>query len=434
MADERFVGIDFGTTNSALAYCDGEGPATLVRFPHVGQLLDTFRTLLFFEEMEEGRERRLLTFAGPEALDAYLAADGTGRLIQSIKSYLTSKEFTRTQVFGARFSLEELIGLFLRQMRKRVEAVAGPLPPRIVAGRPARFVGDGAGEALALDRLRRAYALAGFTDVAFEMEPIGAAYHVEARLNRDALVLVGDFGGGTSDFTLIRVGPEARARNRRAEDVLATAGLGMAGDAIDAKIVDHVVALQLGRDLSYRAFGGKNLPAPKSLYEGLKRWHLLSFLDSRATRKTLAELAAGADDPRPFQALAHIITGNRGFFLARAIESTKIGLSAASQTTFRFTTPELDLTANVARADFDHWIAPVLERISETVDGLLAKAGLPPDKIDRVFLTGGTSLIPAVQHLFAARFGAGKLANGDELTAVASGLALAARDRFRASG
>jgi hypothetical chaperone protein len=435
-----FIGLDFGTTNSALALAPSEGPASLVPLVHDGAEFQTFRSILYFDANERDRNGRPEAFAGPAAIDAYLEPGSEGRLIQSIKSYLANPDFTSTNIYGSRYTLENLIGFVVARMIDTAP-YAGDLIERmksspVVVGRPARFVRNSLGEAkaeaddFAVTRLVRALKGAGLPDVHFEFEPVAAAYAYEAGLDRDELVLIGDFGGGTSDFCLLHVGPGMRKVRDRGETIIGVSGVGLAGDAFDARIVEHCIAPQLGRNTSYDSTGGKVLPMPAWLYDSLKRWHQLSFINTYKTRKMLEEILPGAEAPRMIEALTFLIEQNKGFDMYRAVEAAKVKLSSSPRTRLVFRNGPIDIEAEIARTDFESWIEPELAEIADCVDGLMESAGLAPERVDRVFLTGGSSFIPAVRALFADRFGAGKLAGGGELTSVATGLALAARQRF----
>lgn len=435
-----FIGLDFGTTNSALALATAEGSASLVPLIHDGRQHATFRSILYFDADERDPNGRPHAFAGPAAIDAYLEPGAEGRLIQSIKSYLANPEFTSTSIFGSRFTLENLVGFIVARM---IDAAphAGDLVQRIksspvVVGRPARFVRNSLGraqsdkDAFAVARLVAALKGAGLPDVHFEFEPVAAAYAYEVGLNRDELVLIGDFGGGTSDFCLLHVGPGMRGIADRAETIIGVSGVGLAGDAFDARIVENCIAPKLGRAASYESTGGKSLPMPAWIYDSLKRWHQLSFINTYKTRKMLSDILPGSDAPEMIEALRHLIVANKGFEMYRAVEAAKLRLSDADMARLSFRNAPIDIETDIARADFDRWIAPELEEIASCVDGLMESSSVAPEKVDRVFLTGGSSFIPAVRAIFAARFGAAKLAGGGELTSVATGLALAARQRF----
>jgi hypothetical chaperone protein len=421
-----FVGIDFGTTNSAVAQCDANGVATLVHL----RSGDTMRTALHFDANERGPDRKPWCTAGDQAIDAYLAGAGDGRFVQSFKSYLASKTFTSTNIFGFVYTLEDLIALFVAGLRATAMASGVELSTRVVVGRPVHFVrddtDDGEGDALAQERLRRAIVAAGFDDVSFEFEPVAAAWRYEQRLQHDELVLIADFGGGTTDLCLVNVGPTARKNGKRR--VVATDGVGLAGDVFDQRIIQHVVAPRLGMGSTYRLMVGET-DVPLWLYAHLASWHRLSFLKSKKTERLLENILLTANDRVGVAAFKQVIDEDLGYRLHQAVERTKIALSRAEHAQLTF--DELDLDVAVERADFERWIAPDVARIDEALVRILKNVSLTADDVDRVFMTGGTSLVPAVRDAFARRFGEAKLTGGEELTSVAAGLALAARDAHR---
>ncbi|HUJ60247.1 MAG TPA: Hsp70 family protein [Kofleriaceae bacterium] len=420
-----FVGIDFGTTNSAVAIADERGAVELV--PLGGE--PYWRSVLYFEPGGA-------LSAGSRAIARYLETEGEGRLVQSIKSHLASAAFSRTSILGRRWQLDDMIAAYLRQLR-----AASPvdLGRRCVIGRPVRYWGAESAEddARAVERMTSALAKAGFDEVAFDYEPVGAAARYAARLDRDEVLVVADFGGGTTDFSALRVGPH------RAE-VLATGGIGVSGDAFDARVIDAAVAPALGRGTRYRDELGGEAPVPAWLYGHLRRWHLLSFLKDDATRRLIARVTAGALDPVRVGRLATVVDDDLGLPLHRAVEGAKVRLSRGQAD--RVALDAIALDVPVTRAAFDAWIADDLAAIDRVLDDVLARAGLAPGDVDRVFATGGSSLVPAVRARLAARFGGDKLhgaagrppgtrhdlAEGEELTSVAWGLAARAWQRYGA--
>jgi hypothetical chaperone protein len=207
--------------------------------------------------------------------------------------------------------------------------------------------------------------------------------------------------------------------------VIATGGLGVAGDTLDRRILHHAVAPRLGWGSRYRVLGGM-ADVPLWLFTSLSRWHTLSFLKSRKTTTLLDEMVATADDRDAIIALRRLIADDLGYLLHRAVEKAKVDLSQHDAAVLSM--PELDLEVPIARADFEGWIKDDVEKIDAAVAAVLEKAGRP--RVDRVFLTGGTALVPAVRRAFATRFGAERLEGGEELVSVAQGLALRARDAF----
>ena len=250
----RHVGLDFGTTNSAIGVFE-DGKVRLARFRHAAGFSDTFRSILFFSPDARDSAGRYVPVGGARAIDAYLEAEGKGRLIQSLKSYVADRGFQATSIFGRTHSLIDLLVLLLGDLRARAEEELGPLGNRLVVGRPVHFA-YADDEALAIDRMKEALGKVGWTDVTFEYEPVAAAYYYERTLEKDQRVLVADFGGGTSDFSLIEVGPSHRGGGPRT--ILGNDGVGLAGDALDAKVLHHLVAPKLGLGSPKRQRPGAN--------------------------------------------------------------------------------------------------------------------------------------------------------------------------------
>lgn len=423
------IGLDFGTTNSSIALVDAGGRSRLASFETNDGPTETFRSVLYFEEDED--DGRTHVHAGPSAISRYLASEEkNGRLVQSLKSFLASRLFSATRVMGKTYRLEDLIALLLRPLREEAEARFGLRIERIVAGRPVHFVGSDTKEAeeLAMTRLTAAMHNAGFREVTFELEPVGAAYHYEQGLTGDELILIADFGGGTSDFSLLRVGPSFAGAGRRAESILGHDGIGLAGDAFDGKLVRNLVAPHLGRGAEFRSMMGHVLPVPAWIYRHLERWHHVSLLKSPKTLRLLLDLRRDALEPQKLEALIHVVRADLGFLLYRATEQVKRTLSDEAKATFLFQHDPVGIAALLPRDRFEEWIAEELARIGSCVDGLLERCGIPTERIDRVFLTGGSSFVPAVRALFLERFGPERVTSGAELTSVASGLALRAAE------
>ncbi|QHN03453.1 Hsp70 family protein [Granulicella sp. WH15] len=415
------IGIDFGTTNSSVARAGNAAPATTVELTRFSNGSASSRSILYLEKVKG----RVLSASGPAAIDRYLAAHGEGdhpgRLIQSLKSYLPSRSLTGTEVFGRHYTLEDLISRILTDLRLRAEQQFATPIRHATVGRPVRFVGAETpeDEEFALTRLRASFLRAGFESVEFELEPIGAAYSYQLTLDHDETILIGDFGGGTSDFSILTVGPTASRK------ILGTSGLPLAGDTFDAKIVRKLISPALGSDSLARGLN-KTLPAvPAWIYANLERWHYLSFLRTRNVLEILTSAHKRALEPEKIQALLTLIDEDLGYQLHQAVQRTKIDLSRQEVSHFQFKDGSLDLRATVTRSEFEQWIAPELEQIAESIDSLLTSTGVAPASIDRVFLTGGTSFVPAVRHIFESRF-PNRITTGNEFTSVAQGLALRA--------
>lgn len=425
--DRAAIGIDFGTTNSSVALATGAG-VQLVPFAYGGGVTEAFRSLLYLEHVKERGRAAIKSWTGPTAIEQYLAAETKGRLIQSLKSHLSSRSLTSTDVFGQRHTIEALIARILADLRVQAERHYG-LPIRhAMVGRPVRFVGAETDDdnQYALSRLRKAFQIAGYESVDFEMEPVAAAYHYESTLDHDELILIGDFGGGTSDFSLLEVGPGVRHRGRTPQDFLGNSGVGLAGDAFDAKIVRNLVSPRLGAGSSARSLN-KVLPAvPNWVYFKLERWHHLSFLRTMPVLNMLNSTRAVAFEPEKIEALIHLIEDDLGYHLHAAVQRVKCALSEASEAEFCFVDGRMEIRASVTRRDFETWVSEEVSTIERCVDSLFTTSGVRPRDVDAVFLTGGSSFVPAVRRIFDTRFGAGLVRSGNEFTSVARGLALKA--------
>jgi hypothetical chaperone protein len=411
------IGVDFGTTNSVVAVRRDDGSVAVHR--HGPSLSDVFRTLLCFWA-EETRGRQLLHHAaGPEAIDAFLEDPLDSRLIMSMKTYLAQKSFTDTRIFGRIFTLEKLIATFLRALL----ADLGPVP-RVIVGRPVHFAGEFADDDLGARRLRAACAEAGLPEVSLMLEPEAAGLTFARGLNGPATVLIGDFGGGTSDFSLLRFTP-------RGVTPLAHAGIGIAGDVFDFRIIDQAISPLLGKNEVYRVLENE-MPVPVEYFNAFARWHQLSLMRTPRTLHAIAEIARTASHPERLHHLIALIRDGLGYALYRAVSGAKVELSNAEQTVLRFDHKEFAIERRVTRAEFEDWIAADLARLGATIDQVLRDAGVAATGVDRVFLTGGTAYVPAVRRLFVDRFGTEIIVGGGEFVSVAEGLAMSGLVRLEA--
>lgn len=423
------LGIDFGTTNTVLALADESGPAHLVKFPAQDGELFAFRSCLsFYAPAEHPQDRHIA--AGPWAIEAYVEDPAETRFIQSFKSFAAQESFTETQILGRRYRFEDLLSAFLLKVRDYAGGELKALPERVIVGRPVKFVGASPNEALALRRYETAFHRMGVKDVQYAYEPVGAAFFFARELDHDATVLVGDFGGGTSDFSIIRF--ERAKEGEGAGEVraipLGRAGVGVAGDAFDYRIIDNLVSPQLGKGGDYVSFG-KTLPIPYKYYAAFARWDQLALLRASRDMREIRALEREAKDPGKIARLIEVLDENYGYRLYRAVSRLKETLSSQAEAEFRFEAGSISIVRDVARTDFEGWIAPELAQIETAVDAALADAGLTAEGVDRVFLTGGSSLVPAVRRIFHRRFAPERIETGAELESIAAGLALMARER-----
>lgn len=413
----RALGLDFGTTNSVAALA-ADGESQLVKFAGEQATGAVFRSALCFWH-DDSVKGGMAHEAGPWAIAEYMEYPEDSRFLQSFKSVAASPIFESANVFEKRFRFEELGQMFLNRMIGHAGGMLDKRPERIVVGRPVEYAGSRPDEALARKRYDAMFEGFG-AEVHYVYEPLGAAFSYASRIDHAATILVADFGGGTSDFSLVRI--EAPGAARRATP-LGSAGIGLAGDRFDYRILDNLVLPMLGKGGSYQSFG-KTLEIPRSYFADFADWSRLALMRNRRTMDELARLQKAADEPAAIGRMITVIEKELGYPLYDAVGALKRALSDQNSATFRFSGGGLDIERAVSRAEFEGWIAPDIAQIETTVDKALAKAGVTPDTIDRVFLTGGSSLIPAIRDIFRRRFGDDRLATGGELTSIAHGLAL----------
>jgi hypothetical chaperone protein len=414
------IGIDFGTSNTVVALADAQGRVEALTFDHRGGSLKVYVTALCFWDERHGNGIRTEVEGGPWAIDQFLEGLTAHRFIQSFKTFAASKSFQETRIFRERYRFEDLLSTFLRTLKRhggeRFDLSVG----NVVIGRPVQFAGSHPDDDLAMNRYRAAFGKLGASHARYVYEPVGAAFFYARQLDHDATVLVADFGGGTSDFSVMRF---SKAGGSLRAEPLGHAGIGIAGDAFDYRIVDQVVSPRLGKGSSYRSMG-KVLSIPNHYYANFARWNQLAMMKGSGDLKELRELARAALDPEPLEKFIDIVEYDLGFALYRAVSSAKVELSARNQTEFHFSGEGVDIQATIRRRDFERWIADDVARIAGTVDKALTEARVEAREIEKVFLTGGTSFVPAIRRLFVDRFGEERLTSADQFESIAYGLAL----------
>ena len=361
-----------------------------------------------------------MSAAGPTAIRHFIENVGDCRFLQSLKSFAASELFQNTRIYGRAYGFSDLLETFTAHLFAAAIPPLTEMPERTVLGRPVRFAGSKPNGELALARYRDALAPFGIPDLRFVHEPVAAAFFFARRLDAPANVLVADFGGGTSDFSIMRFEPRDGIIHPRA---IAWSGVGVAGDIFDYRIVDHVVAPALGKGSLYREWGTA-VAMPQRFYTALARWNELSIMKATRSFAELKTLRTMSDEPEKLEAFVQLIEDDQGYPLYQAVSAAKERLSREDITEFRFALGDSTLETTIARSDFEDWIAPDLARLGGAVDTVLERAAMSADQIDRVFLTGGSSFVPAVRARFAQRFGASRIETGDELVSIAHGLAM----------
>ncbi|MDO8387809.1 MAG: Hsp70 family protein [Polaromonas sp.] len=413
-------GIDFGTSNSTAACARGDAPGR-VRLLTLEDGRPTLPSVVFFHA-EDGH----ISY-GRAALADYLAGD-EGRLMRSLKSLLgTARIDEQTEVAGRALPFRELLGQFIAELKRRAEQAAGRSFGRVVLGRPVFFVdGDAAADRRAEDTLAGIAHAAGFREIAFQYEPIAAAFDYESQVTREELVLVVDIGGGTSDFALVRLAPERAGRADRRSDILASGGVHIGGTDFDKYLSLASVMPTLGLGSLLKS----GLLMPSAPYFNLATWHTINFAYTRKASAQIAELRREAAEPDKLDRLQALVAQRAGHWLAMQVEQAKMALSGAGETRMDLGRLSAGETLLLQRVDFDQAISTLVDDIAASVNGLLRDAGVPADAVDTVFFTGGSSSVPLLRERIAALLPQARRVEGDLFGSIGSGLALDALRQF----
>lgn len=414
MAGAFTLGIDFGTSNSAVACVDAGGAARLL--PLEGAAT-TLPTAVFFNAED------CTVHFGREAMALYLQGVD-GRLMRSLKSLLGSALLReRTAVGWMDISYQEIVTRFLSELVARARAQVGEVAPRLLLGRPVHFVDDDAArDAQAQASLCEAAEAAGFRDVGFELEPIAAAFDHERRLDREQVVLIVDVGGGTSDFTVVRLGPQRIALPDRNADILATTGVHVAGTDFDRKLNLGQVMPLLG--LGHHGPDGRPVPSP--VFMELATWHLINFLYTPRVMAQVRALKVNFADPRLHKRLLEVLELRLGHKLASEVEQAKIGCSqTGGESRIDLDEVERGLAATLDAAAMAEQLDTLLGQVAGCARECVQRAQLAAP--DAIYLTGGSSALAPLQARIRAEFPGVPLLEGDLFGGVASGLAWAAQ-------
>jgi hypothetical chaperone protein len=424
------LGLDFGTTNTVVATSTAPGVAQVLPFKLESMLDDrihsTFRSAMCFWEEELDVSRDLRFEAGPWAIERFIEDPIDCRFLQSFKTFAASKSFSDTFIHGKKFNFEDLLTAFIERLRAHAGPALSELPLHLVAGRPVAFAGVNPNEALALERYERAFKRVGFAEITYVYEPVAAAYFFAQRLTQAATVLVADFGGGTSDFSIIRFEPND---GQLKSIPLAHSGVAVAGDVFDYRILEHAILPQLGHRARYKSID-KILEVPTHYHHRFAQWNQLALMKAPSVLRELREFLRYAIERDGLAKFIAIIENDLGYPLYKAVADAKATLSNSTSAVLDFHATsyayDVHLNATIERAEFEQWIADDLQKIEDAVDEALGEAKLDGSEVDRVFLTGGSSYVPAVRAIFDQRFDPKKVETGDQLESIAYGLALIA--------
>ncbi len=404
------LGIDFGTSNSAAAWIDAQGGLQVV--PLAGSRAEMPTALFFASETQT-------VLYGAEAMQAYLA--GTeGRLLRSLKSLLGSRLMDEyTAVNGQSLRFYDILVLFFKELRRRCETHAGQPLTHAVLGRPVHFVDDDAErDAQAQATLERAARDAGFTHLSCQLEPIAAALDYEQRVQGETTALVVDIGGGTSDFTVIRLNPARSQRRDRRADILATTGIHLGGTDFD-RLLDLAAVMPL---LGYRHQGAGGRPVPNSVFFDLATWHLIHQAYTRRALHFAAELRPSYADPELHQRLMQVLEGQHGHRLLSAVEAAKIACSESGQlAAIDLAFLGASLTAGIDTGRLQEALQASVGQVVQCAQACVHAAGRT--SVDVVYLTGGSSALRPLVEALKAAMPQAQLVEGNRFGGVAAGLA-----------
>lgn len=413
----RACGVDFGTSNSTVGWLRPGAPALLA----LEDGKATLPSAVFFNADEN------TTHFGRDAIDTYLAGY-EGRLMRALKSLLGSSLIDgQTEVLGQALRFRDLLAYFIGELKRRAETAAQRPFEQAVFGRPVHFVDDDPqADRLAQDTLEAIARQVGFKDVSFQFEPIGAAMHYEATLTREERVLVADIGGGTADFSLIRLSPARAEVQARHDDLLGNAGVHIGGTDFDRELNLATLMPLLG----YHGHMKNGAEIPSNIFFQLATWHTINFAYTRQTWTDLQQIHRDVASRTEFERLLRLVNRREGHWLALQVEQAKIDLSEAPATTLDLARLETGLHAQIDTAAFTQATATLVDRVAMTVKDLLDTAGLRREHVDSIYFTGGASGVPQLRARIAAELPNARCVEGDRYGSIGAGLAREAARRY----
>lgn len=413
---DSILAVDFGTSHSLVgALHQGQRLEALPIDPSHTSDPSLMRTLLYFPHSD-------LCYYGSEALQQFVDNDMEGRLFRSFKSHLPNPNYLGTLVDNRIMTLENMVGLFLLELKKRSEKILGTTISKAVLGRPARYSMDAVNDEFAIHRMRKAAQFAGFEEIIFVPEPLAAALEFRREIKEEKTILIGDFGGGTSDFTVMKI----TQNDFKKEDVLAVEGCPLAGDALDSVFMSSRLNRSFGAQTKYRLPMSNNLlTMPMAVMDRLNKPSQIVHLKEKETYQFIKEVqkcALKQEDQHAIDRLFILIEDQQIFPFFEEIEKTKKTLSNKPTSTFDFQYPDLETTEVFSSVEFEAWSEKIKADIFAALNRCLSAAQLKSSDIDHVFLTGGTAHVPFVQKEFLNRFGAERMQTKNFFHSILSGL------------
>jgi hypothetical chaperone protein len=408
-------GIDFGTTNSALSIYD-EDKCQIVSTIIIPSLIYFPDDLTVTGSLDH--------VVGETAITAYLEDGMKGRFIKSIKQILSKSSFIETRIRNKRYNASQLVALILMELKHRADQITGVDCRKAVIGRPVFFDDDDTQkDTLAQTRLTKAAQLAGFEQVRFQYEPIGAAFAYEKSLKQKEHVLVADLGGGTTDFTYLILDPAKVGSKDRQKDLLATGGIYIGGDSFDSAFMWEKGTPYFGKYTQYEATPGKVLTVPRSLFANICTWDKMNFFNGLRIKNDIENYYYYSGNDPQFKNLITLIDNNLGYSVFQSIEQTKIGLTSEQVSSFNYSNRGIEIDEEVSLDAYNSIIEKDVNRIDAYLTNFISGNNIKIGDLDSLFLTGGTSMVAAIQNLFKRKFPQVKVNSGDNFTSVAQGLA-----------
>jgi hypothetical chaperone protein len=449
MTNQISYGIDFGTTNSTVAIIDSNKSLSILPIDQQSSSPTVMRSVIYadpdgselfyggqaikqylanvstkhnteYKNISSGRYIKALSSQGtyeliPEITE--IEVNPSGRLLQSLKSALSNQSISKVNLFGKIYPIEVLIGMFLREMKRKADLIVNEDVKSVVIGRPVEYVGSN--NKLALSRMQKAAEFAGFTKVDFELEPIAAAYDYSESRHSDEIAVIFDFGGGTLDISAIKL-PEKK--------ILFNFGLKIGGDKFDAEIFADKLSPYFGSEVTY---GMSKIQIPRHIYNSLESWYGISLLKTRDFMNQFEDYRFMCSDLKALYSLKSLVFDNLGFKLYEEIEKVKKILSTNNDSSIHFSENNINIHTNLNRGEFEQIIKNDLNEIDFTIDTSLDAMGLNPSDVDTIVTTGGSSLIPAIQKILRMKFANSRFISSNTFTSVAAGLARIGYNKFK---
>jgi hypothetical chaperone protein len=413
--NKYLYGIDFGTTNSVLSIYDEEKKEIIETI--------TVPSILYFPDTFEAT-KPLEYFVGTKAIHSYIKDGMKGRFMKSIKRVLPRSSFVETRIHNKSFNASGLITLILQELKQKADVIIGYDCTKAVIGRPVYFDDDNSiNDDLAQKRLLKAAEQAGLTNIRFQFEPIGAAFAYEKNISQKENVLVADLGGGTTDFTYITLDPTRTFEKDRRSDIRATGGIYVGGDSFDSAFMWDKGTPNFGRGVTYESMPGKQVDVPPSFFSNICSWEKMNFFNGLKVQNDLRRYYSYTNQNEKIKNLITLTENNLGYSVFQSIEKTKVELSQKKHSTFEYNKFDIEIKEEIELADYNKIIDRDITKIKNYLDLFLEKNNIDSNDIDTLFLTGGTSLVTAVQELFKTKFPHITIKSDDNFISVAKGLA-----------